>query len=75
MHETFSLTSRMQDLLVKNIKRHQRSLKRDGGPAEDIIPSTFVLPQDYALFVEVDLMKQMQQQSLQCLFYLSTWSH
>ncbi|GAX80569.1 hypothetical protein CEUSTIGMA_g8006.t1 [Chlamydomonas eustigma] len=41
-----------KDLLVKNIKRHQRTLKRDGGPSDDIIPTTFVLPQDYALFVE-----------------------
>lgn len=36
-----------QDLMVKNIKRYQRQMKRDGGnPDEyDIIPATFVLPQ------------------------------
>ncbi len=41
--------------MVKNLKRHQRAVKRKGGNAEDhnIIPTTFVLPQDYALFVEV----------------------
>lgn len=40
---------------MKNIKRYQRLCKRDGGNSEelDIIPSTYVLPQDYALFVEV----------------------
>mmetsp|Transcript_16544 Transcript_16544/g.28350 ORF Transcript_16544/g.28350 Transcript_16544/m.28350 type:complete len:446 (+) Transcript_16544:151-1488(+) len=48
----FELTRK--DLLVKNIKRYQKQVKRDGGPQEgaDIIPSTFVLPQDYMLFVE-----------------------
>ncbi|KAG1679692.1 hypothetical protein FOA52_006211 [Chlamydomonas sp. UWO 241] len=46
-----------KDLMVKNMKRFQRQLRRDGGSAAaiealDIIPTTFVLPQDYALFVE-----------------------
>ena len=40
---------------MKNIKRHQRLIKRDGGNADEfnIIPTTYALPQDYALFVEV----------------------
>jgi tubulin polyglutamylase TTLL1 len=47
-----------KDLMVKNIRRAQRNAKRDGtamGYTEselDIIPTTFVLPADYALFVE-----------------------
>mmetsp|Transcript_16308 Transcript_16308/g.35273 ORF Transcript_16308/g.35273 Transcript_16308/m.35273 type:complete len:440 (+) Transcript_16308:120-1439(+) len=43
-----------KDLMVKNIKRFQKQVKRDGGNADelDIIPATYVLPQDYALFVE-----------------------
>mmetsp|Transcript_29790 Transcript_29790/g.54592 ORF Transcript_29790/g.54592 Transcript_29790/m.54592 type:complete len:473 (-) Transcript_29790:252-1670(-) len=45
-----------KDLMVKNIKRYQKQVKKDGGPWKpeemDIIPTTFVLPQDYALFVE-----------------------
>ena len=47
-----------KDLCVKNIRRAQRNAKRDGTfmgySAEelDIIPTTFVLPADYALFVE-----------------------
>ena len=41
--------------MVKNIKRHQRLIKRDGADPElyNIIPTTYALPQDYALFVEV----------------------
>lgn len=39
-----------QDLMVKNIKRYQKQVKREGGSAAaqeslDIIPTTFVLPQ------------------------------
>jgi len=47
-----------KDLMVKNIKRFQKQVRREGKPhgltAEDldIIPATYVLPQDYALFVE-----------------------
>ncbi|KAL6764428.1 putative tubulin polyglutamylase TTLL1-like protein [Haematococcus lacustris] len=45
-----------KDLMVKNLKRFQKLARREGGAqaAEDldIIPATFVLPQDYALFVE-----------------------
>ncbi|KXZ54003.1 hypothetical protein GPECTOR_5g114 [Gonium pectorale] len=43
-----------KDLMVKNIKRYQKQFKREGGdPTElDIIPTTFVLPQDYMLFAE-----------------------
>lgn len=41
------IPSAIQDLMVKNVKRYQRQVKRDGGnPDEyDIIPTTFVLPQ------------------------------
>ena len=48
-----------QDLMVKNIKRYQKQAKREGGSGEDldIVPTTFVLPQDYALFVEVGCMR------------------
>ncbi|KAG2482988.1 hypothetical protein HYH03_018114 [Edaphochlamys debaryana] len=48
----FELTRK--DLMVKNIKRYQKQMKREGGnPADlDIIPATFVLPQDYMLFAE-----------------------
>ena len=47
-----------KDLMVKNIRRAQRNAKRDGTALGytyeelDIIPSTYVLPADYALFVE-----------------------
>eukprot|EP00798_Chlamydomonas_sp_ICE-L_P004161 gene4161-14261_t len=47
-----------KDLMVKNIKRYQKQYKCDGGGGSndsndmDIIPVTFVLPQDYALFAE-----------------------
>ena len=40
--------------MVKNIKRYQKLFRHNGRLDEevDIIPTTFVLPQDYALFVE-----------------------
>ncbi|CAE7504644.1 TTLL9 [Symbiodinium sp. KB8] len=45
-----------KDLLVKNIKRAKRTLDKSGKPEEaarfDFCPVTFVLPGDYALFVE-----------------------
>lgn len=57
-----------KDLLVKNIKRYRKDLERDGNPlAEktesnnssgtryvylDFVPTTFVLPADYNMFVE-----------------------
>mmetsp|Transcript_38671 Transcript_38671/g.95657 ORF Transcript_38671/g.95657 Transcript_38671/m.95657 type:complete len:363 (-) Transcript_38671:104-1192(-) len=45
-----------KDLLIKNLKRMQRSLIRDERTAEadmfDFFPLTFVLPADYGLFVE-----------------------
>lgn len=50
-----------QDLLVKNIKRYERQHVRskEGGASPtaatsipDIVPATYALPQDYALFVE-----------------------
>lgn len=34
----------MQDLLAKNIKRYQRSLRKAGKPVPELIPRTFVLP-------------------------------
>jgi tubulin polyglutamylase TTLL1 len=43
-----------KDLMVKNIKRYQKQMRKEGKAADalDIVPTTFVLPQDYALFVE-----------------------
>ena len=52
-----------KDALVKNIKRYRRDLEREGNPlAEkspegrylylDFIPTTFILPADYNMFVE-----------------------
>eukprot|EP00775_Hariotina_reticulata_P013698 gene13698-13820_t len=40
-----------KDLLAKNIKRYQRLAVKSGATPPSIIPSTFVLPQEYALFV------------------------
>jgi len=46
-----------KDLLAKNIKRHKRGLEKEGKLEEaarfDFTPITFILPGDYALFVEV----------------------
>lgn len=45
-----------KDLLAKNIKRHKRQLEKEGKIEEanrfDFTPITFILPGDYALFVE-----------------------
>ncbi|KAK9837196.1 hypothetical protein WJX84_010345 [Apatococcus fuscideae] len=43
-----------QDLLVKNIKRHLRQARRGGSDLQalDFLPTTYILPQDYSLFVE-----------------------
>ncbi|XP_063843784.1 polyglutamylase complex subunit TTLL1-like isoform X2 [Scylla paramamosain] len=52
-----------KDLLVKNIKRYRRELEREGSPLAardatgryihlDFLPTTFMLPADYNLFVE-----------------------
>lgn len=53
-----------QDYMVKNIKRYRRDCEREGVPlAErcprtgrylhlDLVPDTFMLPQDYSIFVE-----------------------
>ena len=52
-----------KDAMVKNIKRYRRDLEREGNPlAEkspegrylylDFIPTTFILPADYNMFVE-----------------------
>lgn len=45
-----------KDLLAKNIKRHKRALEKEGKLEEaarfDFTPVTFILPGDYALFVE-----------------------
>ncbi|GFR46693.1 hypothetical protein Agub_g8312, partial [Astrephomene gubernaculifera] len=56
-----------KDLLVKNIKRYQVQAKREGGNPDDfdIIPTTFVLPQDYMLFAEEFRRCSFQQQQQQ----------
>ena len=45
-----------KDLLVKNLKRMKRNLQRDGqleqARAYDFMPLSFVLPREYAMFVE-----------------------
>ncbi|XP_021946809.1 probable tubulin polyglutamylase TTLL1 isoform X1 [Folsomia candida] len=52
-----------KDLLVKNIKRYRKDVEKEGGPLGeknefgkyvhlDFIPTTFVLPADYNMFVE-----------------------
>jgi len=52
-----------KDLLVKNIKRYRKEQEKDGNPLGekndlgkyvhlDFIPTTFVLPADYNMFVE-----------------------
>ena len=45
-----------KDLLIKNLKRQRRLLEKEGRKDEarqyDFYPTTFVLPGDYALFVE-----------------------
>ena len=45
-----------KDLMVKNLKRHKRQLQKDNCQAEaeafNFWPLTYVLPGDYALFVE-----------------------
>ena len=41
-----------KDCLVKNIKRHQRTVKREGEPLFEFLPTTYVLPADHPLFVE-----------------------
>jgi len=45
-----------KDLLVKNLKRKKRALERESKPEEaenyDFSPVTFVLPREYAMFVE-----------------------
>lgn len=52
--------------MVKNIKRYQRQQRREAhghsmhGEELDIIPATYVLPQDYALFVEVRHLRWQQ---------------
>ena len=54
----------VQDYMVKNIKRYRKDCEREGLPlAErcprtgrylhlDLVPDTFMLPQDYSIFVE-----------------------
>lgn len=43
----------LQDLLVKNIKRYQRQCSKPNSTAvPDVLPATYVLPQEHALFVE-----------------------
>lgn len=45
-----------KDLMAKNIKKRRRALEKEGKVAEarcyDFIPTTFVLPREYAMFVE-----------------------
>lgn len=45
-----------KDLMAKNVKRQRRTLEKEGRHEEasqyDIIPTTFLLPREYALFVE-----------------------
>ena len=43
-----------KDLMVKNVKRYRKELQRDGRDTSvlDFVPTTFVLPGDYALFAE-----------------------
>jgi tubulin polyglutamylase TTLL9 len=45
-----------KDLMAKNVKRQRRNLEKEGRHEEaiqyDIIPTTFLLPREYALFVE-----------------------
>ncbi|GBG28389.1 Tubulin polyglutamylase TTLL5 [Hondaea fermentalgiana] len=44
-----------KDLLIKNLKRQKRQLERDGSAEADayeFFPDTFVLPREYAIFVE-----------------------
>ena len=43
-----------KDLMVKNVKRYRKELQREGRDTSvlDFVPTTFVLPGDYALFAE-----------------------
>ncbi|CAE7694835.1 TTLL9, partial [Symbiodinium microadriaticum] len=45
-----------KDLVAKNIKRQRRQLEKEGRTEEasqyDILPTTFLLPREYAMFVE-----------------------
>jgi tubulin polyglutamylase TTLL9 len=45
-----------KDLMAKNIKKKRRSLEKEGrveeAQAYDFIPSTFLLPREYSMFVE-----------------------
>ncbi|CAD7937073.1 unnamed protein product, partial [Amoebophrya sp. A120] len=49
-----------KDLLAKNVKRHKRALEKEGSAQsletarkyEEMIPITFLLPQEYSMFVE-----------------------
>ena len=41
-----------KDLMVKNIKRYQKATRKDGDEALDFLPATYMLPNDYPLFVE-----------------------
>lgn len=41
-----------KDLMVKNIKRFQKLSRKEGDEAPDFLPTTYILPNDYPLFVE-----------------------
>lgn len=42
-----------QDLMMRNLKRYKRDVEKElGSKLVDFIPTTFILPSDYNLFVE-----------------------
>eukprot|EP00944_MAST-04C_sp_MAST-4C-sp1_P005210 g5210.t1 len=41
-----------KDLMVKNIKRYSKDLAREGLTIPGFVPTTYLLPADYSLFVE-----------------------
>mmetsp|Transcript_8614 Transcript_8614/g.13245 ORF Transcript_8614/g.13245 Transcript_8614/m.13245 type:complete len:411 (-) Transcript_8614:119-1351(-) len=46
----FELTRK--DLMVKNIKRYLREMAKEGIELPDFVPTTYMLPADYSLYVE-----------------------
>ena len=41
-----------KDLIVKNIKRYKREMEKESVQVLDFLPLTYVLPQDYSIFIE-----------------------
>jgi tubulin polyglutamylase TTLL1 len=41
-----------KDLMVKNMKRYQKNVRKDGEEVFDFLPATYILPNDHPLFVE-----------------------